>query len=72
MIGIAALVVTAAVISFRKKSHHNKASPVPGPPGAIDKKYAQALSFALQFFDIQKCTMVSLLIFSLFLFFAFF
>ncbi|RWR85937.1 endoglucanase 24-like protein [Cinnamomum micranthum f. kanehirae] len=54
VIGIAALVVTAAVISFRRKSHHNKASPVPGPPGAIDKKYAQALSFALKFFDIQK------------------
>lgn len=31
------------------------ASPVPGHPGAITKKYADALGIAMQFFDIQKC-----------------
>lgn len=66
--GIAALVVTAAVITFRRKSHHNKAAPVPGPPGAIEKKYAEALSIALQFLDVQKCTLVSSLICSLFIY----
>ncbi|XP_058098807.1 endoglucanase 24-like [Magnolia sinica] len=53
--GIAALVVTAAVLTIRKKSHRSReAAPVPGPPGAIAKKYAEALRIALQFFDIQK------------------
>ncbi|GER26599.1 endoglucanase [Striga asiatica] len=31
-----------------------EASPVPGPPGAITKKYADALKIAMQFFDVQK------------------
>ncbi|XP_078442769.1 glycosyl hydrolase 9B7 [Wolffia australiana] len=55
---IAALVVTGVVIAFKKKSHHSgsdvQPSPVPGPPGAISKKYADALSVAIQFFDVQK------------------
>ena len=62
-----ALIVLAAVIlavvymvkSKMKKpddNDDNEAGPVPGPPGAIDKKYADALKLALQFFDIQKCT----------------
>ncbi|CAN7130379.1 unnamed protein product [Brassica rapa subsp. narinosa] len=60
-----ALIVLAAVIlavvymvkSKMKKpddNDDNEAGPVPGPPGAIDKKYADALKLALQFFDIQK------------------
>ncbi|KAL5985937.1 hypothetical protein ACLOJK_027927 [Asimina triloba] len=54
---IAGLVVTAAVITIRRKSGGSKgaAEPVPGPPGAITKKYADALKIALQFFDVQKC-----------------
>lgn len=62
-----ALIVLAAVVLavvYMVKSKMNKsddddqggAGPVPGPPGAIDKKYADALKLALQFFDIQKCT----------------
>ncbi|XP_010941260.1 endoglucanase 24 [Elaeis guineensis] len=51
---VAALVVTAAVVAIRKKTHHAKVLPVPGPPGAITQKYADALSVALQFFQVQK------------------
>ncbi|XP_039138440.1 LOW QUALITY PROTEIN: endoglucanase 24 [Dioscorea cayenensis subsp. rotundata] len=51
---VAALVVTAAVIAIKKKTHHSEASPVPGPPGAVVQKYSNALSVALQFFQIQK------------------
>ncbi|KAI3989492.1 hypothetical protein MKX01_022767, partial [Papaver californicum] len=51
---IAALVVTAAVITIRKKVHKNKPLPVPGPPGSIQKKYSDALAVAMQFFDVQK------------------
>ncbi|CAN4122965.1 unnamed protein product [Withania somnifera] len=39
------------------KKHHGSSSdaaPVPGPPGAAVKKYADALKTAMQFFDIQK------------------
>uniref|UniRef100_A0A1D1XGN6 Endoglucanase n=2 Tax=Anthurium amnicola TaxID=1678845 RepID=A0A1D1XGN6_9ARAE len=51
---VAALVVAAAVIAVRKKSHRVEPAPVPGPPGAVTRKYADALSMALQFFDVQK------------------
>ncbi|XWS24468.1 hypothetical protein CRYUN_Cryun28dG0105100 [Craigia yunnanensis] len=54
---ILALVVGAVVYTIKKKMDHandNKAAPVPGPPGAIDKKYADALKIAMQFFDVQK------------------
>ncbi|XP_068646688.1 endoglucanase 24-like [Aristolochia californica] len=52
---IAALVVTAAVITIRRKSGRSSgAAPVPGPPGAIQKKYSDALNLALKFFDVQK------------------
>ncbi|OMO87402.1 Glycoside hydrolase, family 9 [Corchorus capsularis] len=54
---ILALVVGAVVYTVKKKidrSRANKPEPVPGPPGAIDKKYADALKIAMQFFDVQK------------------
>lgn len=52
---ILALVVGAVVITIKKKtSHSDKAPPVPGPPGAIVKKYSDALKIAMQFFDVQK------------------
>ncbi|MQM21821.1 hypothetical protein Taro_054865 [Colocasia esculenta] len=54
VICIAALVVAAAVIAVRKKSHHVEPAPVPGPPGAVTQKYADALAVAVQFFDVQK------------------
>jgi hypothetical protein len=53
---ILALVVGAVVITIKKKTgHSDKAPPVPGPPGATVKKYSDALSIAMQFFDVQKC-----------------
>ncbi|XP_020693616.1 endoglucanase 24 [Dendrobium catenatum] len=51
---VAALVVTAIVLGLRKKAHHSDMGPVPGPPGAITQKYSDALSVALQFFQVQK------------------
>ena len=66
---ILALVVGAIVYTIKKKiGHSDKPLPVPGPPGAIDQKYASALKTAVQFFDIQKCKLSS----SLFLFYFFF
>ncbi|XVF73896.1 hypothetical protein PTKIN_Ptkin13bG0017400 [Pterospermum kingtungense] len=57
VIVILALVVGAVVYTIKKKMNHgndDKAAPVPGPPGAIDKKYTDALKVAMQFFDVQK------------------
>ncbi|GAU24992.1 hypothetical protein TSUD_312270 [Trifolium subterraneum] len=53
---ILALVVGAIVYGIKKKidSNSDKAAPVPGPPGAIEQKYASALKTAMQFFDVQK------------------
>ncbi|GKV17867.1 hypothetical protein SLEP1_g28322 [Rubroshorea leprosula] len=53
---ILALVVGAIVYAIKRKvSHSNEgAAPVPGPPGAVDKKYSEALKAAMQFFDVQK------------------
>ncbi|KAJ4783796.1 Endoglucanase [Rhynchospora pubera] len=53
---VAALVVTAGVVAIMKKRSHKSAEvlPVPGPPGAITQKYADALGTALQFFQVQK------------------
>lgn len=56
VIVILALVVGAVVYTLKKKtSHSSKPAPVPGPPGAVEKKYAEALQTAMQFFDVQKC-----------------
>ena len=73
VIVILALVVGAVVYTIKKKIDHandDKAAPVPGPPGAIDKKYADALKIAMQFFDVQKCTFFFLLSFTLYFFFS--
>ncbi|KAL4274074.1 hypothetical protein GQ457_13G008210 [Hibiscus cannabinus] len=54
---ILALVVGAVVYTVKKKmdnKNDSKPAPVPGPPGAIDKKYSDALKIAMQFFDVQK------------------
>lgn len=49
------LVVGAIVLTIKKKTgHSDKPAPVPGPPGAVEKKYAEALKVAMQFFDVQK------------------
>ncbi|CAA6666686.1 unnamed protein product [Spirodela intermedia] len=55
---IAALVIVGAIFAIKKKSHNSgsepEPAPVPGSPGAVTKKYADALSVAIQFFDVQK------------------
>lgn len=57
---VASLVATAAVVAIMKKKAGGgsgrklKPLPVPGPPGAIDSKYGDALGVALQFFQVQK------------------
>lgn len=48
-------VVYTVKLRMKKSGDDDGGGPVPGPPGAIDKKYADALKLALQFFDIQKC-----------------
>lgn len=67
-----ALIVLAAVIlavvymvksKMKKSDDGDGDGPVPGPPGAIDKKYADALKLSLQFFDIQKCNTLLFLIY---------
>lgn len=58
-LALAALVVTAAVLTIRKRSgggrHRPDVMPVPGPPGEVVEKYSTALVTALQFFEVQKC-----------------
>ncbi|KAJ6708748.1 ENDOGLUCANASE 2 [Salix koriyanagi] len=50
-----ALVYDAIVYTVHKKTEKSEgAAPIPGPPGAIEKKYVDALKIAMQFFDIQK------------------
>ncbi|KAK4778614.1 hypothetical protein SAY86_006142 [Trapa natans] len=53
---VLALVVGAIVLAVRKKMNHggDEAEPAPGPPGAVDQKYSDALKIAMQFFDVQK------------------
>ncbi|KAG8050444.1 hypothetical protein GUJ93_ZPchr0009g213 [Zizania palustris] len=56
---VASLVATAAVVAIMKRKPGGggrklKPLPVPGPPGAIDSKYGDALGVALQFFQVQK------------------
>ncbi|KAF5747169.1 glycoside hydrolase family 9 B5 [Tripterygium wilfordii] len=55
---VLAVVVAAIVITVKKRSDNHSGSgkpePVPGPPGAIDKKYSDALKVAMKFFDAQK------------------
>ncbi|KAJ8749690.1 hypothetical protein K2173_012241 [Erythroxylum novogranatense] len=53
---ILAVAVCAIVYTFKKKGHHKSddLGPVPGPPGAIEKKYSNALKVAMQFFDVKK------------------
>ncbi|CAH1446286.1 unnamed protein product [Lactuca virosa] len=54
------LIVVGAIalalgLTLRNKFHKGGGdAPVPGPPGAVTKKYGDALEVALQFFDIQK------------------
>ncbi|XP_041016468.1 endoglucanase 2 isoform X2 [Juglans microcarpa x Juglans regia] len=53
---IVVLALVGCVILVIKKPHslYDEAAPVPGPPAAPVKKYANALKIAMQFFDVQK------------------
>lgn len=53
---ILGLIAGAIVFAVKKKSSHSddNPAPVPGPPGAIEKKYSDALKIAMRFFDVQK------------------
>ena len=63
---VMAVIATAIVITVKKKTQHSepKLGPVPGPPGAVEKKYGDALKLAMQFFDIQKCNFLFLTLYS--------
>lgn len=50
---VVALVVGLAIYFTIKSKHQNLEAD--GAPGAVSKKYADALKIALQFFDVQKC-----------------
>lgn len=59
---IIVLIVAAAVgfgifvlVKKKQQSSNGGAAPVPGPPGAVTKKYAEALKTAMQFLEVQKC-----------------
>lgn len=53
---VAAAIAFGIFLTIKKKHHASKgeAAPVPGPPGAVTKKYADALHAAMQFLDVQK------------------
>lgn len=61
------VLIVAAAVGFGifvvvKKKHgesSGRASPVPGPPGSVAKKYAEALKTAMKFLDVQKCIRIS-------------
>ena len=54
---VVALIAVAVVLALKKRNDNSEPDlgPVPGPPGAVQKKYGDALKVAMQFFDIQKC-----------------
>lgn len=54
-LAVASLIAAVTVYVVKKKQEHRDVLPVPGPPGALDHKYADALGVALQFFQVQKC-----------------
>lgn len=55
VIVVLALVVCVILVIKKPHSLYDEAAPVPGPPAAPVKKYANALKIAMQFFDVQKC-----------------
>lgn len=55
---LAAIAAAIAVVVKVKMDHHHSApklGPVPGPPGPVVKKYGDALTLAMQFFQVQQC-----------------
>lgn len=55
---VVAVIAVAIALTVKQKMHKNgsdfEAAPVPGPPGAVTQKYADALKTAMQFLEIQK------------------
>lgn len=65
VLGVVAFGIWMIIHKKNQDSDRAGAAPVPGPPGAINKKYYDALKVAVQFFDVQKCkfpVIISLLI----------
>lgn len=50
VIGLAVFII----VRKRTQKSEPELGPVPGPPGAVQKKYGDALKIAMQFFDVQK------------------
>lgn len=55
VLGVIAFAIWIVIHKKNQDSDSGSAAPVPGPPGAINKKYSDALKVAIQFFDVQKC-----------------
>lgn len=55
VLGVVAFGIWMIIHKKNQSSDKDSAAPVPGPPGAINQKYSDALKLALQFFDVQKC-----------------
>ncbi|KAL7207504.1 hypothetical protein ACSBR1_029454 [Camellia fascicularis] len=54
---LVACIAVAVVLTVKKKTNKHsppQLGPVPGPPGAVDKQYGNALNLAMRFFDVQK------------------
>ena len=60
VLAIAAMVVASAILTIWNNYRHSKVSSVPDRQGKIAEKYAEALKIAIQFFDIQKCSITYL------------
>lgn len=60
VLAVIAFAIWLTVHKKNQNSDSDSAAPVPGPPGAINSKYADALKVAMQFFDVQKCNSFSL------------
>ncbi|WOG91953.1 hypothetical protein DCAR_0311208 [Daucus carota subsp. sativus] len=54
VLGVIAFAIYMVIHEKNLFSDKDSAAPVPGAPGAINRKYSDALKVALQFFDVQK------------------
>ena len=57
VLGVIAFAIYMVIHEKNLFSDKDSAAPVPGAPGAINRKYSDALKVALQFFDVQKCNL---------------
>ena len=64
MLIIGVLIFAAGLVSLLKRLHRSSSDHHHTGPTNVDQHYATALELALQFFDIQKCTLFLDLFFS--------